>query len=321
MSKKFDDWNRLLDFMKSTASGVTLKEIMNEFDISLRTAQRWVQEVGQEYPYIQEDCYNGKEKRWYLSERLIDRKLSITASDLLILRQSAECLKQQNLLEQANALSNLENKLTNIFSKKNSQIVKNELQNQLFFEGLAFKPGPRFILDAELLKQLREALVNKKIIKINYFNKLSKKQSINVIEPHGLLYGERNHYLLARHNDDYYGDEIHHFILHNIKSIELLDTTFQPLKDFNLKDYCQDMFGVFKELPFNVEWRFNKAIAHEVKSYIFHPSQKMKENSDGSITVKFKAGGALEMSWHLYMWGDMVEVIKPIDFWQRVEGY
>jgi len=27
--------------------------------------------------------------------------------------------------------------------------------------------------------------------------------------------------------------------------------------------------------------------------------------------VRFRAGGALEMSWHLFTWGDDVQVIKP----------
>jgi predicted DNA-binding transcriptional regulator YafY len=37
----------------------------------------------------------------------------------------------------------------------------------------------------------------------------------------------------------------------------------------------------------------------------------MTENPDGTLTVKFKAGGHLEMDWHLYTWGEHVKVIKP----------
>ena len=35
------------------------------------------------------------------------------------------------------------------------------------------------------------------------------------------------------------------------------------------------------------------------------------ENADGSITVKFRAGGLKEMDWFLYTWGNDVKVIKP----------
>lgn len=39
---------------------------------------------------------------------------------------------------------------------------------------------------------------------------------------------------------------------------------------------------------------------------------------DDSLLVRFRAGGALEMSWHLYTWGDAVEVIEPKGFWERL---
>ena len=37
----------------------------------------------------------------------------------------------------------------------------------------------------------------------------------------------------------------------------------------------------------------------------------MIKNPDGTLTVKFRAGGRLEMDWHLYTWGNHVKVIKP----------
>jgi len=37
----------------------------------------------------------------------------------------------------------------------------------------------------------------------------------------------------------------------------------------------------------------------------------MEEQPDGSLTVRFRAGGDLEMAWHLYTWGNQVEVLEP----------
>ena len=65
------------------------------------------------------------------------------------------------------------------------------------------------------------------------------------------------------------------------------------------------------EKPFDVEWLFSPKVAEEAKTFIFHPNQTFIENPDGSLTVKFRAGGKLEMDWFLYTWGDEVKVIKP----------
>ena len=40
-------------------------------------------------------------------------------------------------------------------------------------------------------------------------------------------------------------------------------------------------------------------------------SWKVKENEDGSVTVKFKASGELEILWHIFKWGDSVKIVAP----------
>ena len=39
--------------------------------------------------------------------------------------------------------------------------------------------------------------------------------------------------------------------------------------------------------------------------------------ADGALIVRFRAGGALEMLWHLQTWGDAVEVLEPPDLVER----
>jgi predicted DNA-binding transcriptional regulator YafY len=45
--------------------------------------------------------------------------------------------------------------------------------------------------------------------------------------------------------------------------------------------------------------------------------------ADGSLIVRFHAAGWLEMAWHLYQWGDKVEVLAPdglrdyVHHWRR----
>ena len=49
-------------------------------------------------------------------------------------------------------------------------------------------------------------------------------------------------------------------------------------------------------------------------SYNFHPTQKVKRNEDGTVTVKFKASGEYEILWHLFKWGESVKIISPKSF-------
>ena len=41
----------------------------------------------------------------------------------------------------------------------------------------------------------------------------------------------------------------------------------------------------------------------------------------GGLIVSYEAAGWLEMAWHLYKWGDSVEVIAPDQLRRMVEGH
>lgn len=320
MYEKSWDLFDLAFLLQNSAEGLSLDDIQQHYNVSLRTAQRMCAGLRDYFPNMEEYSMDGRSKRWRISSRNLNSLFAFSSQELSALHASIHYLKQHNMHEQATSLIKLQDKIKGLLqSEKRKKSLEDETEALLKIEGLAFRPGPRFHLDHNILNSLRTALLNNKQIKINYYNKSSGKYSHNTLEPYGLLYSDRNHYLLARHSDDYYGDQIHHFILHNIIDITVLEDDYQIPDSFNLSTYCQDMFGAFKEEPFDVEWHFDKRVANEVKHYIFHPLQTMHENKDGSIIVKFRAGGALEMSWHLYIWGDMVEVIKPTDFWEWFE--
>ena len=58
-------------------------------------------------------------------------------------------------------------------------------------------------------------------------------------------------------------------------------------------------------------WKFSPRAAKAAKDFVFHPDQKIQQQNDGSLIVRFRAGGALEMCWYLFSWGKDVEVLEP----------
>ena len=144
--------------------------------------------------------------------------------------------------------------------------------------------------------------------KCKYKNKTETTETTLI--PYGFLYGQRDHFLVARHTDANDDGKPRTYSLPNILSVEILPDTFN-IDGFSLNEYAAESFGSWHEPPVDVEWLFSKNVADEVKHFVFHPKQEMTENADGSITVKFRAGGLKEMDWFLYTWGNDVKVIKP----------
>ncbi len=101
------------------------------------------------------------------------------------------------------------------------------------------------------------------------------------------------------------------FSLPYIRDIEPTGEYFEQDPEFSLEDFSKQAFGVFHEEPFDVAWRFSPRAAPDAREFVFHPDQVTEEQDDGSLIVRFHAGGALEMCWHLYCWGEDVEVLEP----------
>jgi predicted DNA-binding transcriptional regulator YafY len=175
-------------------------------------------------------------------------------------------------------------------------------------EGLAMRPGPKPKINAEVMGKLRLAILSTKKVKIHYLYRGSGKRGFDIVHPYGFLYGSR-HYLVAWSENEQARD-FRNFALSNIERAELLDSSFRKRR-FSLQEYAELSFGVFQEKPFDVVWKFSPEAAADAKEYVFHPTQVMEEHPDGSLIVRFHAGGMREMAWHLFTWGDAVEVIRP----------
>ena len=318
-----ENYGKMLDLfdlamqMQSSSDGLSLSDIQNQYKISRRTAERMRDALLRYFPQMEEVDTGERTKRWRIPQRTLNSLIAFSSDELTALKTATDSLKQNGLTNQAATIEQIASKLKSLIKPEQKRKIEVDAEELMKAEGLALRPGPRIVVDNHILEQIREAILSCHQIRLKYYNKQSGKTSTNILMPYGILYGERNHYLLARHSDGYYGDEVHHFILSNIKGIEILPETYQIPNNFSLAKHAEKSFGVFQEEPFEVEWRFDKEVADDAKRYIFHPTQKMKENKDGSLTVKFKAGGRLEMDWHLYTWGEHVKVIKPENWYEK----
>lgn len=298
-------------WMQSSREGVSLIDIMERFNVSRRTAERMRDMIVTKFTQTEEVVGENNTKRWYIPQGTLKDFIQFSAEELAVLELACSLLENNQLQGKKETFINVINKIKASIKPDVYRRIEPDTEALLEAEGFICRPGPKLKIDNQIVATIRQAILECHQIKIVYHNKNSKKQSINILDPYGFLYGERNHYLVAHHSDGYYGNDVHNFILSNIKKVEILDKPFVPIEGFSLKKYAELSFGAFHEEPFDVEWLFDKEVAQEAAQYVFHPSQTMQHNPDGTLTVTFRAGGYMEMDWHLYTWGEHVKVIKP----------
>jgi predicted DNA-binding transcriptional regulator YafY len=314
---KFQDMLKLAEIMQGTA--LSLDDIADRAEVDRRTAERIRDAL--------RDCFGEDflelpreepQKYFKIRSRRLDQftlstLASFTDEELAAFPTAVAILRRDGLAAQADILERALIKVKSLV--KPDRRLDLNLEDLMKFEGLALRPGPKLAYDEGMVHTLREAMRAFRQVKISYVRE-GRPEDYMLI-PMGFLYGERQHYLVARHADGY-KKEPHHFILSRIRAVEILEEVFEEDKNFSLAAHAARSFGVFQEEPFEVEWLFSPEAAAEAEKFLFHPSQEMSRNADGSLTVRFTAGARLEMAWHLCTWGRQVKVVKPAGFWESV---
>jgi len=303
---------RLCLMMSGSHIGISLGQIMQEFEVSRKTAERMRDAAVRLLPNITERTEETGVKYWRSTEtpRVM---IEIDPQEIVELRLAADVLTASNRGQSATTLRNLANKLGAGQPEKWLRRAEPDIEMLLENEGLAHRVGPRVHIVDDTFKVIRRAILATRVLRLHYSSRLNRGEREHLVEPYGLLYGSRP-YLIGK----VYGKEdLRHFRLQGISAIALSDQSFVRDPGFDLTNYRRQFFGSFREMAFDCVWRFSPAAAEDAAEYTFHPDQTTERDGDGGLLVRFRAGGALEMSWHLQTWGDAVEVIEPADFWQR----
>ncbi|PCI41483.1 MAG: WYL domain-containing protein [Rhodospirillaceae bacterium] len=282
-----------------------------EIGKSRRTAERFRDAMEQVFPL---EIAEGDDriKRWRIQRGYLNRLISFSPDELADLRTAKALMEQEGRTDAVDRLSDLEAKIQALMSPQELLRMDPDLEALTEAEGYAMRPGPRPKLDEDLIYKLRDAVKSCRAVRIQYEGRESGKLSWQTVQPYGFLYGHR-HYLIAWFP---YMEDWRNFPLTNIHAVEVQNEGFTRDLEFSLKDYAERSFGVFQEEPFDVVWKFTPEAARDARDYVFHPTQTLEDQSDGSLIVRFHAGGHREMAWHLHTWGDAVEVLEPEDFWE-----
>lgn len=293
--------------MQAARGGLTITDIMERFDVSRRTAIRMRDAVIRAFPQADEVPSNDRTKRWRLSAGSAQIFSTITADDLATIELAAKAAENSNLTTHAEGLRALTAKLRGPLKDQDIYQIEPDLEALLEAEGIAHRPGPRPIIPATTLGTIREAIKSCRQISFEYVSRSGGVKKRRKVSPLGILYGHR-HYLVAQGAS---GRDVRSFSLPSMTEVRILPDGFERPLEFSLKAFAARSFGVYDEPSVDVVWRFSPSSASLARTFVFHHSQINEDQDDGGLVVRFRAGGLLEMAWHLMSWGDQVEVLEP----------
>ena len=301
--------------LQGARGGLTMDDIVAEFSVSRRTAERMRDAVEAAFGPLQPVETGDRRIHWRLESTTLRGLVRITPEELAELESAAGRLDQAGFTERAAILRELVAKLLALRRLWDAQTLGDELEALMQAEGSAMRPGPRSQIKQGLLSLFRDAIRANRKVEFCYVARASGRRSRQIVEPYGVLYGNRA-YLVGR--ADWARDQ-RLWSLANVSEAHVTNESFARDPEFDLQDFAERSFGAFQEKPMDVALRFEPGAARDAATFLFHPSQTLVKNADGSLTVRFRAGGLDEMCWHLFTWGTGVTVEEPAELRQRLQ--
>lgn len=296
----------LIVFMLSKLNGVSLNDIQERFSVSRRTAERMRDSVLSILPQVDEIETNERCKRWGFTNYSLNELVSFSNENIAFL---------ENLKPACDKISQTE--LDEILTKikalkyKHNKMDENQVELLLQSEGYAVRQSQNYKVDLNVVSVIRQAIKDNKKITAEY------KGKKRILEPLGMIYGEKVH-LIARESAK--GDWEYNYVLHKIQNAAITNEKFDR-NGFDLQKFSKKSFGVYFGEIYNVKLKFIPEAAEDVLNYNFHPTQKIKQEPDGSVIVTFKASGEKHIFWNLFKWGYAVEILAPQDLKRKYKEY
>lgn len=299
---------KLALMMQATRAGLSLEDVQHEMGVSRRTAERLRDAVERVFPQMELVESEERTKRWRLPSGVLSRLTDCSSEQLAAMNTAISLLTREGAIGLAGELERLQVSLRGAMRPEHLRRVEPDLEVLTLAEGLAMRPGARLVLNTAIVSALRKAILGVQAVRIQYKGRESGKDSWQTVHPYGFLYG-RKAYLVS------YSPTAKDWRLLLLANISKAEETGEPyLRDpaFSLQSYAERSFGVFQEEPLDIVLKFSSGTADDVRQFYFHPTQIIEEQKDGSLIVRFRAGGLTEVCWHLFTWGNVVEILEPI---------
>ena len=155
---------------------------------------------------------------------------------------------------------------------------------------------------------LNNAISQNRTIEITYFTISRGKKNKRQVNPYNLYYFDGSIYLIAFCR---VRQEIRIFAVDRILDCQTTGKSFEKPYDYSSYEFMQNSFGVFQGCSTHVKIRFSNQVAEYIKEKIWHVSQSINENRDGSIFFEADVAGTREIKSWVLGWGAQAEVLEP----------
>jgi len=275
--------------------------LARRFEISHKTAQRDIRSLRDRL--LAPIDYDQTRKGYYYTEDSFElSRFAATQEELLALLVARRLLSRTAGGFISEAFRGFSQKLHDAALRLGMDATRLEEAFSSSWHG--YSPAPEAIFG-----QVTKALVERRVIEIDYFSPGSCANTRRQIEPHHLQHYMASWVLIAYCN---LRAGWRKFYLSRIDRLELLHETFEPRPREQWAHQLENSFGIFQgpsSVP--VTLRFNRFRSRWVREQLWHPTQELRATPEGGVDLTFPVADFREVKMMILQFGGDVEVLTP----------
>ncbi len=255
--------------------------------------------------------YSRVKKGYYLTEKCDFPFPALSGGEIISLLIATNMLHQFQGTPLEKSIYTLQNKIEMLFSDQISMNPK-ELEMALSVNISLIKPKTDV---SEVFEKVFNAIREKRRIVIKYHTLSSDEIRERKVDPYHLYNFQGVWYFCGY---CHLRKEIRDFALDRIVELSILNEKFLVKEDFNIKDYLNRAFRIYKGEAQKIKIWFDSYQARWIKERIWHESQKIEELDGGEIILTLE-GNLEEIKRWVMSYGSHCKILEPESLRKDIE--
>jgi predicted DNA-binding transcriptional regulator YafY len=295
---------RIIQTLISSRMGKSAADLAEELECNPRTVYRDLAALQTAGFPIYNERMEGKHL-WSLLDTVKHQiPIPFSLPELMALYFSSDMMKVFRGTVFYDSLESLLQKVKTTLPPESKKFIKNVEQTL----HLALKPYKQYAKFKEIINRVNDAAINSKSLEIVYYTMSRKKESTRKVDPYKIWFFNGTFYLIGF---CHVRNEVRIFAMDRIKMLHLTKDTFEIPEDFSLEDFIGPSFGVFQGEPVHIKAWFSPDVAGYIKEKVWHESQEIHPQEDGSIIFVAEVAGTDEVKFWIMSWGSHALVLEP----------
>jgi Predicted transcriptional regulator len=279
----------------------TASELAETLEVDKKTIYRYISSLNQ--ANIPVHTKKGRYGGFYIDQEFYMKPSKLSEEEIQSLLMATQILTEENGFIQEKDLQRAVSKIKSFCVNDNSEL-------KCLNDNGDFKINEIGSLQnlEDKISKINYSMSRGRSLSLNYFSINKNSLTIRKVDPYNLIFKSGAWYIIGH---CHMKEQVETFKVSRIKNLKITDEIYMRPHTFQLKDYLENYWGLFKGEKTKITIKFDKDVDSFIRDTKWHTNQEIKSLEDGSVLFSVYIDDTDDVKNWIMSFGKNAEVIEP----------